>query len=155
MKKAVTLKENWEFRRLYQKGKSAVGPAMVIYCKKNRLDHNRLGVTVSTKLGGAVIRNRARRRIREVYRLASPFEGNFAAFQFVEQDGSRVVAFIGSTLAEPASPYTVIRFRGLDPEARYRDDIGDIYTGSFLMNVGLYETPAEDFMTRIVILERV
>jgi len=72
MKKAVTLKENWEFRRLYQKGKSAVGPAMVIYCKKNRLDHNRLGVTVSTKLGGAVIRNRARRRLREVYRLGSP-----------------------------------------------------------------------------------
>ncbi|MBO7761848.1 MAG: alpha-galactosidase [Clostridia bacterium] len=90
-----------------------------------------------------------------MYRLASPFEGNYTAFQFVEQDGSRVVAFIGSTLAEPASPYTVIRFRGLDPEARYRDDIGDIYTGSFLMNVGLYETPAEDFMTRIVILERV
>ena len=72
MKKAVTLKENWEFRRLYQKGKSAVGPAMVIYCKKNRLDHNRLGVTVSTKLGGAVIRNRARRRLREIYRLNSP-----------------------------------------------------------------------------------
>ena len=72
MKKAVTLKENWEFRRLYNKGKSAVGPAMVIYCKKNRLDHNRLGVTVSTKLGGAVVRNRARRRLREIYRLASP-----------------------------------------------------------------------------------
>jgi len=72
MKKAVTLKENWEFRRLYNKGKSAVGPAVVVYCKKNRLDHNRLGVTVSTKLGGAVVRNRARRRLREVYRLSSP-----------------------------------------------------------------------------------
>jgi len=69
MKKAVTLKENWEFRRLYQKGKSAVCPYFVIYCKKNRLGHNRLGVTVSTKLGGAVVRNRARRRLREVYRL--------------------------------------------------------------------------------------
>ena len=72
MKKAVTLKENWEFRRLYQKGKSAVGPAMVIYCKKNKLDRNRLGITVSTKLGGAVIRNRARRRLREIYRLNLP-----------------------------------------------------------------------------------
>ena len=72
MKKAVTLKENWEFRRLYNKGKSAVGPAVVVYCKKSKNEQNRLGVTVSTKLGGAVVRNRARRRLREVYRLASP-----------------------------------------------------------------------------------
>ena len=47
MKRAVTLKENHEFRRLYQKGKSAVGGGMVLYCRKNRLDHNRLGLTAS------------------------------------------------------------------------------------------------------------
>ena len=69
MKRAVTLKENYEFRRLYQKGASAVGGGMVLYCRKNRLGHNRLGVTVSVKLGHAVVRNRARRRLREVYRL--------------------------------------------------------------------------------------
>ena len=68
MKRAVTLKENYEFRRLYQKGASAVGGGMVLYCRKNRLGHNRLGVTVSVKLGHAVVRNRARRRLREVYR---------------------------------------------------------------------------------------
>jgi len=71
MKRAVTLKENYEFRRLYQKGASAVGGGMVLYCRKNRLGHNRLGVTVSVKLGHAVVRNRARRRLREVYRLNS------------------------------------------------------------------------------------
>lgn len=69
MKRAVTLKENHEFRRLYQKGVSAVGGGMVVYCRKNRLGHNRLGITASTKLGHAVVRNRARRRLREVYRL--------------------------------------------------------------------------------------
>ena len=42
---------------------------MVLYCRKNRLDHNRLGLTASTKLGHAVVRNRVRRRLREVYRL--------------------------------------------------------------------------------------
>lgn len=72
MKPAVTLKKNHEFRRLYQKGASAVAGSMVLYCRKNRLGHNRLGVTVSVKLGNAVKRNRARRRLREVYRLASP-----------------------------------------------------------------------------------
>ena len=45
---------------------------MVLYCRKNRLGHNRLGLTASVKLGGAVVRNRARRRLREVYRLNSP-----------------------------------------------------------------------------------
>lgn len=71
MKKAVTLKKNYEFRRLYQRGNSAVGSGMVLYCRKNRLDRNRLGITVSTKLGHAVVRNRARRRLREIYRLNS------------------------------------------------------------------------------------
>ena len=69
MKRSVTLKENHEFRRLYNKGASAVSGSMVIYCRKNRMDHNRLGITVSVKLGHAVVRNRARRRLREVYRL--------------------------------------------------------------------------------------
>ena len=69
MKRSVTLKENYEFRRMYQKGASAVAGSMVVYCRRNRLGHNRLGVTVSAKLGHAVVRNRARRRLREVYRL--------------------------------------------------------------------------------------
>ena len=68
MKPAVTLKKNHEFRRLYRKGASAVAGSMVLYCRKNRLGHNRLGITVSVKLGNAVKRNRARRRIRELYR---------------------------------------------------------------------------------------
>ena len=72
MKRAVTLKENYEFRRMYQKGASAVGGGMVVYCRKNKLGHNRLGITVSVKLGHAVVRNRARRRLREVYRLHTP-----------------------------------------------------------------------------------
>ena len=70
MKRAVTLKENHEFRRLYQKGASAVSGCMVVYCRKNRLGHNRLGITVSVKLGHAVVRNRVRRRIREIFRLS-------------------------------------------------------------------------------------
>ena len=72
MKPAVTLKQNYEFRRLYQKGASSAGSCMGIYCRKNKLDHNRLGLTASVKLGHAVVRNRARRRLREVYRLNSP-----------------------------------------------------------------------------------
>lgn len=69
MDPAVTVKANYEFRRIYRKGKSAVSPQLVIYCQRNRRGHSRLGVSVSTKLGCAVVRNRVRRRIREIYRL--------------------------------------------------------------------------------------
>ena len=69
MDPAVTVQENYEFRRIYRKGKSAVSPQLVIYCQRNRRGHSRLGVSVSTKLGCAVVRNRVRRRIREIYRL--------------------------------------------------------------------------------------
>ena len=67
-----TLKKNSDFRRLYAKGKSVVTPYMVLYCRRNSLGVNRLGYTVSTKLGHAVVRNRVRRRLREICRLKSP-----------------------------------------------------------------------------------
>ena len=72
MKRETTLKENYEFRRVYSKGKSGVSPLLVVYARPNRRGRNRLGVTVSTKLGKAVVRNRVRRRLREIYRLAQP-----------------------------------------------------------------------------------
>ena len=72
MKARHTLKKNSDFRRLYARGKSAVSPYMVVYCRRNREGVNRLGYTVSVKLGHAVVRNRVRRRLREIVRLNAP-----------------------------------------------------------------------------------
>ena len=69
MRPDTTVKENYLFRRIYRKGASAVEPCMVVYCQKNRKGQTRLGVTVSTKLGKAVVRNRVRRQMRELWRL--------------------------------------------------------------------------------------
>ena len=71
MDRRFTLKKNSDFRRLYSKGKSAVDPYMVVYCRKNGTANKRVGFTVSVKLGHAVVRNRVRRRLREIYRLNS------------------------------------------------------------------------------------
>jgi len=64
-----TLKKNSDFRRLYSKGKSEANAYLVVYCRRNCGGVNRLGYTVSKKLGHAVVRNRVRRRLREIYRL--------------------------------------------------------------------------------------
>ena len=72
VKASVTLKKNSDFHRLYARGKSAVTPYLALYVRKNRLGVSRCGYTVSTKLGGAVVRNRVRRRLREIVRLNAP-----------------------------------------------------------------------------------
>ena len=68
MKFSTSLKLNHVFRRLYRTNGFA-GPYLVLYARKNRTEQNRVGITVSKKLGKAHIRNRVRRRVREVYRL--------------------------------------------------------------------------------------
>jgi len=69
LKFTTSLKKNHEFKRLYSKGKSAATQSAVVYYRRNATAGNRLGITVSTKIGGAVQRNLVRRRLKEIYRL--------------------------------------------------------------------------------------
>ena len=68
MKFSSSLKLNHIFRRLYSTSGQA-NSYLVLYARKNRTGTNRVGITVSKKLGHAVVRNRGRRRLREAYRL--------------------------------------------------------------------------------------
>ena len=68
MKFSCALKRNHVFRRLYTT-QGFANSYLVLYARKNRMDHNEVGITVSKKLGHAVVRNRIRRRLREIYRL--------------------------------------------------------------------------------------
>ncbi len=67
MKRTDTLKNNYEFRRIYAKGKSYHHPALILYLMKNRAGICRIGITTSKKIGNAVQRNRCRRIIRAGY----------------------------------------------------------------------------------------
>lgn len=69
MKQAEKLKKNAEFKKVYAKGKSVVTPYLVLYFIRNNTEYNRLGISVSKKVGNSVVRNRVKRLIREAFRL--------------------------------------------------------------------------------------
>ena len=71
-KKYVSVRKNGEFQVLFKKGECLVTYAFVCYYRPNRRRVNRLGIMASKKIGNAVKRNRARRIIREAFRLVQP-----------------------------------------------------------------------------------
>ena len=69
MKFSESLKKNEQFRFVYNNGKSYANKYLIMYVKKNGLDKNRIGISVSKKVGNSVVRHRVTRLVRESYRL--------------------------------------------------------------------------------------
>ena len=69
MKFTESLKSNRDFKNVYSKKKSYANKYLVMYALENGLDKNRLGISVSKKVGNSVVRHRVTRLIRESYRL--------------------------------------------------------------------------------------
>ena len=71
-KKYVCIKKDKEFRFLFKKGDSIVTDAFVCYARESKRRVNRIGIVTGKKVGNAVKRSRARRVIREAFRLIDP-----------------------------------------------------------------------------------
>lgn len=69
MKNYHSLRNNREFQMVYNEGNSKANRYLVLYYRKNDLEYNRLGISVSKKVGNSVVRHRVTRLIRESYRL--------------------------------------------------------------------------------------
>ena len=69
MKFSESLKKNSQFQFVYKNGKSYANKYLIIYVKENGLGINRLGISVSKKVGNSVVRHRVTRLVRESYRL--------------------------------------------------------------------------------------
>lgn len=98
MSEIITLKNNNDFRRLYNRGRAFASPVLVTYVLKNRTGEIRIGITTGKKIGKAVMRNRSRRLIRaafyEVYEQIKP------GFDFV---------FVARTKTPFVKSYDVLR----------------------------------------------
>lgn len=64
-----SLKKSQDFHKVYEEGFSLADPFLVMYVLENHSQINRLGISVSKKVGNSVIRHHLTRLIREVYRL--------------------------------------------------------------------------------------
>ena len=87
-----TLKQNYEFRRAYTRGKCLTAPTLVTYAFKRRSGEARIGITTGKKLGNAVTRNRARRVIRAAWREVCP-----------EVSGAADIVFVARARTAPAN----------------------------------------------------
>ena len=68
-KDAESLKKNRDFQLVYKTGTSYVNKYLVMYARENQLGKNRIGISVSKKVGNSVVRHRLCRLVRESYRL--------------------------------------------------------------------------------------
>ena len=70
--------KNRDFQVVYKKGKSYANKYLVMYVLENHTEENRLGISVSKKVGNSVVRHRITRLIRESYRLQeSKFQNGY------------------------------------------------------------------------------
>ena len=93
-----------EYRCIYNDGNRITGQYMIVFAKENQLPHNRFGIVTSKKIGNAVIRNRAKRQIREVIRknlnnlrpgfdvvVVARFKVKETVFELIENDFLRLM----------------------------------------------------------------
>ena len=69
MQYSESLKKNHDFQKVYKNGTSQANRYLVMYVLENQYRKNRLGISVSKKVGNSVVRHRVTRLIRESYRL--------------------------------------------------------------------------------------
>ena len=69
MRFSESLKKTKDFQNVYNKGKSFANSYLVMYVLDNGLDKNKIGISVSKKVGNSIVRHRLTRLIRESYRL--------------------------------------------------------------------------------------
>ena len=93
MRFSESLKKNSEFQNVYANGKSYANKYLVMYVLKNDLNRNRIGISVSKKVGNSVIRHRITRLIRESYRLQEDVFNSSLDIVVIARSAAREVGY--------------------------------------------------------------
>ena len=88
MEFSESLKKNEDFRTVYRKGRSHANRLFVMYVLENNSGRNRVGISVSKKVGNSVVRHRITRLVREGYRLQEKARSNAASASFGEVESA-------------------------------------------------------------------
>jgi len=83
-----SIQKNKEFKNIYYNGKKIVNKYFIFYYYKNNLGYDRIGFTVSTKIGKSTTRNQIKRRLREVFRLT--YDKDLKGYDFIIVARSRM-----------------------------------------------------------------
>ena len=111
MKFSESLKKNRDFQNVYKQGKSYVNKYLVMYVMKNQTDKNRIGISVSKKVGNSVIRHHLTRLIRESYRLHEDVFDSGLDIVIIARNSAREIGFheVESALLHLGSLHKIIK----------------------------------------------
>ena len=106
-----SLKSNYDFQRVYKNGKSYANKYLVMYVLENSKGNNRLGISVSKKVGNSVVRHRVTRLIRESYRLHENIFNSGLDIVVIARNSASSVSFlkIESALLHLAKLHQIIK----------------------------------------------
>ena len=93
MKFSESLKKNSDFQKVYRQGKSYANRYLVMYVLENHTEGNRLGISVSKKVGNSVIRHHLTRLIREIYRLHEDMLNNGLDIVVIARSTARDISY--------------------------------------------------------------
>ena len=111
MQFSESLKKNYEFRYVYKNGKSYANKYLVMYVLENSKGNNRLGISVSKKVGNSVVRHRLTRLVRESYRLHEDIFNSGLDIVVIARNSASSVSFmrIESALLHLAKLHHIIK----------------------------------------------
>lgn len=105
------MKKNTSFKNVYHSGKSYANTYLIMYVLKNDLEKNRIGISVSKKVGNSVVRHRITRLIRESYRLNEDMFNSGLDIVVIARAGARGKGFneINSALLHLAKIHKILK----------------------------------------------
>lgn len=111
MKSSESMKSNNNFKEVYHNGKSYANKYLVMYILNNNTEINRIGISVSKKVGNSVVRHRLTRLIRESYRLNEDMFNSGLDIVVVARAGARGKNYleINSALLHLAKMHKILK----------------------------------------------